>query len=282
VRRCSRFSRRLPDCKPGILLIGGKLRRHGARLCGLPFSLMRWSRCRNQKHQIRASIQAWRLRRLAWCRRNTAGRPAFSRFPAWLGDDYTDDPLERQRFRGIALRCEAKSGNQWVAERRRLAFRACQVPIARRQRTAATRDTSPDAERKQQEIAQYLALSDGFRGKVTSVKTSDPLRDERTIRKWNTKSPRTSSWDWTKKAGATFPALLPLPGLPESPKKNCLRRKESSLGHHLKLSSVGPCAFPAGVTAQAPPGTSVKRELRNFCFGIFREGKTYIRFVAPN
>jgi hypothetical protein len=114
---------------------------------------------------------------------------------------------------------------------------------------------------KQMEIAQFLALSDGFRGKVTSVKTSDP---------YATKEPFEVEYeltqekfvDWAKKP-VRIPALLPLPGLPEPPKKAGAGER-IDLGPPLNIGLNGTLRLPAGVTAQAPPGTSVKRDYATF------------------
>ena len=66
---------------------------------------------------------------------------------------------------------------------------------------------------KQKEIAQYLAMSDGFRGKVTSVKTSDPYDTDKPF-EVEYELTQEKFIDWSKKP-ARIPALLPLPGLPE-------------------------------------------------------------------
>ncbi len=70
---------------------------------------------------------------------------------------------------------------------------------------------------KWKEVAQLLALSDGFRGNITSASASDPT---------STKLPFTVEYqisqpnfvDWSKKP-IRIPALLPQLGVPELPSK---------------------------------------------------------------
>src|SRR5262249_2663506 len=114
---------------------------------------------------------------------------------------------------------------------------------------------------KQKEIAQYLALSDGFRGKVTSVKTSDPYATDGPF-EVEYEITQEKFVDWSKKP-VRIPALLPLPGLPEMPKKNVPGEK-IELGPPLDIELSGTLRLPPGATAQAPPGTSVKRDYATF------------------
>jgi len=114
---------------------------------------------------------------------------------------------------------------------------------------------------KQKEIAQYLALSDGFRGKVTSVKTSDPYDTDKPF-EVEYELTQEKFVDWSKKP-IRIPALLPLPGLPEAPKKSAADAK-IELGPPLDVELSGTLRLPAGTTAQAPPGTSVKRDYATF------------------
>ena len=68
---------------------------------------------------------------------------------------------------------------------------------------------------KWKDVAQLLALSDGFRGKITNVTASDP---------YATKAPFTVEYeitqpkfvDWSKEP-VRIPALLPQLGLPDPP-----------------------------------------------------------------
>ena len=114
---------------------------------------------------------------------------------------------------------------------------------------------------KWQEIAQYLALSDGFRGKVTSVKTSDPYATDKPF-EVEYELTQEKFVDWLKKP-VRIPALLPLPGLPEAPKKPSGDSK-IELGPPLDVELRGTLRLPPGMTAQAPPGTSVKRDYASF------------------
>jgi len=114
---------------------------------------------------------------------------------------------------------------------------------------------------KQKEIAQYLALSDGFRGKVTSVKTSDPYETDKPF-EVEYEITQEKFVDWSKKP-VRIPALLPLPGLPEAPKKSGVDAK-IELGPPLDVELTGTLRLPPGTTAQVPPGTSVKRDYATF------------------
>jgi hypothetical protein len=114
---------------------------------------------------------------------------------------------------------------------------------------------------KQKEIAQYLALSDGFRGKVTSVKTSDPYETDQPF-EVEYELTQEKFVDWSKKH-VRVPALLPLPGLPDAPKKSAAE-STITLGPPLKIDLSGTLRLPAGITAEAPPGTSVKRDYATF------------------
>lgn len=114
---------------------------------------------------------------------------------------------------------------------------------------------------KQKEIAQFLALSDGFRGKVTSVKTSDPYDTDKPF-EVEYELTQEKFVDWSKKP-VRIPALLPLPGLPEAPKKLAAGAK-IELGPPLEIELSGTLKLPAGTIAQVPVGTSVKRDYATF------------------
>ena len=127
---------------------------------------------------------------------------------------------------------------------------------------------------KQQEIAQYLALSDGFRGKVTSVKTSDPYDTDKPF-EVEYELTQEKFVDWSKKP-VRIPALLPLPGLPEPQKKSAADAK-IELGPPLDVELSGTLRLPPGATAQAPPGTSVKRDYATFS-SVYSAKENLIRF----
>jgi hypothetical protein len=127
---------------------------------------------------------------------------------------------------------------------------------------------------KWKDVAQLLAISDGFRGQITNVTASDP---------YATKEPFTVEYeisqpkfvDWSKKP-VRVPALLPLPGLPEaepaatgsSPKKSI------DLGTPLDIELNATVQLPEGTTAQAPTGTSVDRDYATFSSKYSVEGNT--------
>jgi hypothetical protein len=114
---------------------------------------------------------------------------------------------------------------------------------------------------KQLQIAQYLALSDGFRGKVASVKTSDPYATD-TPFEVEYELTQEKFVDWSKKP-VRIPALLPLPGLPDVTKKSAANSK-IDLGTPLDITLTGTLRLPLGTTATAPAGTSVKRDYATF------------------
>jgi hypothetical protein len=114
---------------------------------------------------------------------------------------------------------------------------------------------------KQQEIAQYLALSDGFRGKVTSVKTSDPYDTDKSF-EVEYELTQEKFVDWSKKP-VRVPALLPLPGLPDVTRKPAANSK-LELGTPLDITLTGTLRLPPGTIATAPAGTSVKRDYATF------------------
>jgi hypothetical protein len=114
---------------------------------------------------------------------------------------------------------------------------------------------------KQKEIAQYLALSDGFRGKVTSVKTSDPYDTDKPF-EVEYDLTQEKFVDWSKKP-VRVPALLPLPGLPDVTKKAAANSK-IDLGTPLDITLTGTLRLPPGTIATAPAGTSVKRDYATF------------------
>ena len=110
---------------------------------------------------------------------------------------------------------------------------------------------------KWQEVGQVLALSDGFRGNVTNVKTSDPYDTDKPF-EVEYELTQEKFVDWSKKP-VRIPALLPLPGLPEAPKKSAGDTK-IDLGPPLDITLTGTLRLPAGTVATAPAGTSVKRD----------------------
>jgi hypothetical protein len=117
---------------------------------------------------------------------------------------------------------------------------------------------------KWNEVAQLLALSDGFRGKITSVSASDP---------YATKEPFTVEYeitqpkfvDWSKKP-VRIPALLPQVGLPDPPGKAGSGAATSGidLGTPLDVETHVTLHLPPGTVTHAPTGTSVQRDYATF------------------
>jgi hypothetical protein len=120
------------------------------------------------------------------------------------------------------------------------------------------------AQEKWREVAQLLALSDGFRGQITNVNASDP---------YATKEPFMVEYeisqlkfvDWSKKP-VRIPAILPLVGLPDPPAKSAPGATPSpiDLGTPLDVEAHVTLHLPAGTAATAPIGTSVERDYATF------------------
>ena len=120
------------------------------------------------------------------------------------------------------------------------------------------------AKEKWKDVAGLLAISDGFRGQVTSVNVSDPLA---------TKDPFTVEYeitqakfvDWAKKP-VRIPALLPQIGLPDPPGKTPAGEAAHTieLGTPLDVDTRMTLKLPPGTVAQAPAGTSVERDYAKF------------------
>jgi hypothetical protein len=125
----------------------------------------------------------------------------------------------------------------------------------------AFHQTSKD---KWKDVAGLLAISDGFRGQVTSVTASDPTA---------TKDPFTVEYeitqpkfvDWTKNP-VRIPALLPQIGVPDPPSRNATGPSgpRIELGTPLEVDTHVTVRLPAGTTVEAPAGTSVKRDYATF------------------
>ena len=127
---------------------------------------------------------------------------------------------------------------------------------------------------KWNEVAQLLALSDGFRGKITNVTASDP---------YATKEPFTVEYeimqpkfvDWAKKP-VRIPALLPQLGLPDSATKSATGAATSAidLGTPLDVETRLTLHLPAGTSARTPTGTSVERDYATFASKYAASGAT--------
>jgi Domain of Unknown Function with PDB structure (DUF3857) len=120
------------------------------------------------------------------------------------------------------------------------------------------------AKDKWKELANLLAISDGFRGEVTSVNASDP---------YATREPFTVDYeismpkfvDWSKKP-VRIPALLPQVALPDPPAKPAVGAASSpiELGTPLEVETSMTLKLPPGTTARYPTGTSVDRDYATF------------------
>ncbi len=127
---------------------------------------------------------------------------------------------------------------------------------------------------KWKEIAQLLALSDGFRGQVINLTASDP---------YATREPFTVDYeitqpkfvDWSKKP-VRVPALLPQLGLPDPPSKPAPGAAASpiELGTPLEVQTSVTLHLPPGATAQVPTGTSVNRDYASFSSQYSARGQT--------
>jgi len=116
---------------------------------------------------------------------------------------------------------------------------------------------------KWKEVAQLLAISDGFRGNITSVSASDP---------YATKLPFSVEYqitqpkfvDWSKKP-VRVPALLPQLGVPELPEKAVDGAASPvDLGTPLDVDTRVTLRLPPGTSAEVPTGTVVDREYATF------------------
>jgi len=114
------------------------------------------------------------------------------------------------------------------------------------------------------EVAQLLALSDGFRGKIASVSASDP---------YATKEPFAVEYEITQpkfvdlsNKPVRIPALLPQVGLPDPPAKAASGTAATAidLGTPLDVETRLTLRLPEGTAARVPAGTSVERDYATF------------------
>jgi hypothetical protein len=121
-------------------------------------------------------------------------------------------------------------------------------------------------------VAQLLALSDGFRGKVSSTTASDP---------YETQDPFTVEYEivepkfvnWSKKP-LRVPALLPLLGLPDPAEKPVAATKPIDLGTPLDVEVSATVHLPEGTGAEVPAGTSVERDFATYSSQYSIQGAT--------
>ena len=117
---------------------------------------------------------------------------------------------------------------------------------------------------KWNEVAQLLALSDGFRGKITSAHASDPRSTDQPFAvDYEISQPKFV--DWTKKP-VRIPAPLPLLAVPDLPGKAEGRDKTSSidLGTPLDADTRVTLRLPTGTSVEIPTGTVVDRDYATF------------------
>ena len=123
---------------------------------------------------------------------------------------------------------------------------------------------------KWKEIAQLLAISDGFRGEIKNVTASDPYATEKPFEvEYQIEQPKFV--DWSKKT-VRVPALLPSPSLPDATPTRAsagdadktVKKKIINLGTPLDIELTSTVQLPPGTTALAPTGTSVERDYATF------------------
>ncbi len=129
---------------------------------------------------------------------------------------------------------------------------------------------------KWKDVAGLLALSDGFRGVITSVNASDPMA---------TKYPFTVEYeltqakfvDWAKKP-VRIPALLPQIGLPDPAERT---GGKIELGTPLDVETQVSLHLPAGTKVQAPAGTAVERDYATYSskYGSTADTLTALRHI---
>ena len=117
---------------------------------------------------------------------------------------------------------------------------------------------------KWKDVAQLLAISDGFRGEIINVIASDPYVTTEPFQVEYEIS-QTQFLDWSKKP-LRIPVLLPLPGLPDLPSSDNMAagKKQIDLGTPLDIDLDATIHLPDGTIAQAPIGTSVRRDYATF------------------
>jgi hypothetical protein len=134
---------------------------------------------------------------------------------------------------------------------------------------------------KWKDVANLLAISDGFRGEISSVIVSDPLATREPFKVEYTIT-QAKFVDWSKKP-VRIPALLPQIGLPDLPKKAADgdAPPKIELGTPLDVETQMTLKLPAGTKAVVPPGTAVNRDYARFSskYGVAEETVTASRRV---
>ncbi|HZV58906.1 MAG TPA: DUF3857 domain-containing protein, partial [Candidatus Eremiobacteraceae bacterium] len=110
-------------------------------------------------------------------------------------------------------------------------------------------------------VAQLLALSDGFRGKIVSVSASNPMATHEPFSiDYEIAMPKFV--DWSKKP-VRIPALLPQVGLPE-PAAKTSAGSPIDLGTPLEVETRATLKLPVGVVGEVPAGVAVERDYATF------------------
>jgi uncharacterized protein DUF3857 len=125
---------------------------------------------------------------------------------------------------------------------------------------------------KWKDVAQLLALSDGFRGNITSASASDPNATKHAFTvDYEITQPKFV--DWSKKP-IRLPAMLPALGLPDLPEKSEGSGPSSpiDLGTPLNVDTKLTLRLPPGVSAESPTGTAVERDYATFTSHYAAEG----------
>lgn len=113
-------------------------------------------------------------------------------------------------------------------------------------------------------VAQLLALSDGFRGKVTKATASDPYDTHHPFEvEYEITQPKFV--DWSKKL-VRISALLPLLGLPGPPSNAAAGAQPSpiELGTPLDVEVTATIDLPERTGGEVPAGTSVERDFATY------------------
>ena len=113
------------------------------------------------------------------------------------------------------------------------------------------------AKEKWKDVANLLAISDGFRGEISSVNVSDPLATREPFKVEYTIT-QAKFVDWSKKP-VRIPALLPQIGLPDLPRKAAEGEAapKIELGTPLDVETQMTLKLPAGTKAVVPAVPSV-------------------------
>jgi Domain of Unknown Function with PDB structure (DUF3857) len=133
---------------------------------------------------------------------------------------------------------------------------------------------------KWKDVAQLLALSDGFRGHVISVEASDPYDTKEPFHvEYEVTQPKFVNWE---KKPVRIPAILPLLGLPDLPSANSTAAID--LGTPLDVDLRATLKLPTGTSAHIPTGTSVARDYAEFSSNYSAQGETltasrHLRFL---